>query len=819
MAYVHQMVPNLIGGVSQQNPAVRLENQCSVQENIHSTAIDGIHQRPNTEWYKTVGAIAAPTSGFLHLIERDKDEQYFATFTTDATHPVRIFNLAGVEQTVLYGTLDEDHNFSADANVKKYLTESNITDAFTQIKAVSVADYTIVVNTQKQVLRSTAKTAGVSDAVYVYFKTRHVGTHAITLYWKESTVVKSGYWHVQTPTVADTETNYLCAWFGNEENIPDNVKAKMDVVAKGSILTITPKSGQGVDLGSLEVRTEDPWGNMDLIPINWHEVNDLRNLPPRMPTQTKIMIRRNAQGTKENYYMLYRPERATWTETIRWNVEYAWNSSTMPHRIVRLSNGNFVFAPCIWNERRVGDNETNPWPTFHAQLINNVVFHRNRFWFLSKDNVVSSAPGDFFNFFRPTVLEIMDDDPIDLSVASEMVNHLIAGVSFEKGLILFGERSQFVLHSGDQILTTKSVVIDETIRYNINTTCNPVKMGSTIFFPCPLTTYKTTDAPIGRYLSIREYGVMPDTIVQFAPNVSIQIPRYIPNGPLRMTGCNQLDMLFVFSYTDNRSLYVYQFLWEGETKVQQAWMKWTFDFDIWHIEAVGTYLYMLVWDEPNGFMFHRMNLENFETTGADMRYHLDMLVRKVGGSYSEGNDTTSFVVPIQFGANPNQDEWTVINSATSLAFSTSEYGIAGNTVTISGDHADKTIWVGRRYKGLYRFSEWYFKDDHGRPMISGNTQVKRLVLSFFNSGPFKVITTPLNRDPLEEPLTEEMSGIKIGESVIGDVKLLTGEYSFMVAADTKLTNVDIEIDTHLPVSIQTAMWEGIFTMRGRGREN
>ncbi len=811
--YVHQLIPNLMGGVSQQNSALRLENQCTVQENCHCTATDGLIKRPNSEWVKTIGHISAPTSGFVHAIERDEAEKYLAIFTTDSTTPIRVFELDGTEKTVQYGHVDEDFNLTLDADVKKYITQGGITDAFTQLKAVSVADHTIIVNTQK-VAATLADTQAVRpDRSYVYFKSRHKGEHQITLKWQESGEWQTALWGVVTTT--DTETNGLAGWFVT--NLPEELSGKFTAGAIKSVLWIEPIAESGVDPNTMYVETDDPWGNQDMHPINKHEVSDLSDLPPGMPTTVIIKIGKDSDGGKEDYYMKYDVERSSWSEAHAWGLKYKFDESTLPHRLIRLPGGTFAFCPCPWTERRVGDDDSNPWPTFTGERINNVAFHKNRFWFLSKDNVISSQAGDFFNFFRRTVLEIMDDDPIDLSVASEMINTLISATSFEKGLILFGERAQFVLHSGDKVLSTKSVVIDETVRYNLNTTCNPVKMGSSIFFPCPQTNILTATTHTSKYLSLREYTVMPDTIIQDAPNVTIHVPRYIPNGLLRMTGCNQLDMLFVYSYSEPSAIYVQQFLWQGNEKIQQAWMKWTFDCFIWHIEVVGTYLYMLVETTANGFMFHTINLENVETQGEEIRYHLDQLIDTDTAGYNAGTDKTTFTLPYTVGTYVAAD-WDVIDGSTGLAFSKAEYTIIASSVIIDGNHTGKTIWVGKTYQGKYQFSEWYFKDEGGRPLISGNVQVKRLVLSFLNSGPFKVVTTPLNRDSLEEPLTEEMSGIKIGESTIGGVKLLTGEYSFMIAADTKLTRVEIFIDSHLPVSIQTAVWEAIFTMRGKGRQ-
>lgn len=812
--YVHQLIPNLIGGVSQQNSALRLENQCEAQVNWHCTATDGLIQRPNTEWIKTIGDIEIPTIWNVHAIERDENEKYIVIMTTYSVNPIRVFDLEGNEKTVNYGNLDEDLNFTEDLSVKNYLTDGGITNAFVQIKAITVADYTIIVNTQKTVQKHADTLPALPEKAYVYVKSRHKGEHQVTLRWTENDQLFHKSWSTITSDNGVTETNGLAGWF--VDNAPVEVTDEFYLSANKSVLTIWPKEDSNVDEYSTYVETDDPWGNQDLIPINNHEVSDIADLPPKMTTTCDIKVIRDSEINQDDYWMRYDNDRGSWYESRQPGSQYKLDSSTMPHRLVRMSDGTFVFGPCIWKERFVGDDDTNPWPSFVNQTISNVVFHKNRFWFLSRENIISSQAGEFFNFFRPTVMEILDDDPIDISVASERVNKLISAMSFEQGLVLFGETAQFILHSGDQVLTTKSVVVDQTVRFSLNTSCNPVKMGSSIYFPGPQTNLFYDIPHTSAFLSIREYTVMPDTVIQDAPNVTMHVPRYIPNGALRMTGCDQLDMLFVYSYSDPYSIYVHQFLWEGNQKIQQAWFKWTFDTMILHIEVIGTHLYLLVHDDYNGFKLEVMDLENTPTATQDIRYHLDDLVLLTGGTYSEVDDKTTFSVPFLVGETYVPEDWEVIDNDTNVAFSKNEYNITGFGLEINGDHSEKSVWLGRNYTCTYQFSTWYFKDERGRPLLSGNVQVKRLILSFLNSGPFKVVTTPLNRSAFEEPLTDEMSGIKIGESVVGEVKLLTGEHSFLIASDTKLAKMEVITDSYLPVSIQTAVWEGIFTIRGSG---
>ena len=92
------------------------------------------------------------------------------------------------------------------------------------------------------------------------------------------------------------------------------------------------------------------------------------------------------------------------------------------------SDGNDSFK---YHDRRVGDDITNPLPSFVTQRINKVLFFRNRLALLSAENVVLSRPGTLGNpdFFGESALTVSASDPIDISSASMFPSDLFDGVA------------------------------------------------------------------------------------------------------------------------------------------------------------------------------------------------------------------------------------------------------------------------------------------------------------------------------------------------------------------------------------------------------
>jgi hypothetical protein len=60
-----------------------------------------------------------------------------------------------------------------------------------------------------------------------------------------------------------------------------------------------------------------------------------------------------------------------------------------------------------------------------------------------------SQPGDYFNLFQNSAIAISDADPIDLTASSTIPAILKGVVGTPKGLVLFAERSQFLLASNE----------------------------------------------------------------------------------------------------------------------------------------------------------------------------------------------------------------------------------------------------------------------------------------------------------------------------------------------------------------------------------
>ena len=133
-------IPNLSQGVSQQPDAQRDPTQGEIQVNGVSSISEGLRKRDST---RTIAKVSNSKFGdaYIHTILRDTTEEYLAVITSSG---IKVFDLEGTEFSV---TTDATDGYN-------YL--SGITDARTQLRAQTIADYTFVTNRTTLVKMDTA---------------------------------------------------------------------------------------------------------------------------------------------------------------------------------------------------------------------------------------------------------------------------------------------------------------------------------------------------------------------------------------------------------------------------------------------------------------------------------------------------------------------------------------------------------------------------------------------------------------------------------------------------------------------------------------
>jgi hypothetical protein len=147
-------VPNLAQGVSQQPDNLRYPGQCDEQINAWATVVEGLVKRPPTNYKKNIDATDPGANLFTHFVKRDEQNKYCVTVS-----------LGGVGVI----DLDSGNNISVATTsiANSYL--SGITNPLADLRALTVADYTFLVNKKKTVAKDTTELSVIPDDEAIVF--------------------------------------------------------------------------------------------------------------------------------------------------------------------------------------------------------------------------------------------------------------------------------------------------------------------------------------------------------------------------------------------------------------------------------------------------------------------------------------------------------------------------------------------------------------------------------------------------------------------------------------------------------------------------
>lgn len=525
------------------------------------------------------------------------------------------------------------------------------------------------------------------------------------------------------------------------------------------------------------------------------------------------------QGTTESGFSSYYVRRTggVWAETVKPGLRNRLDETTMPHALVRQGDGTFAFAPFSWAPRRVGDETTNPNPTFVGRRINEVFFYKNRLCVCVDENAVMSRAGDFGNFYRLTSIDLLDDEVIDVAASETKVTKLNHAVPLSGRLMLFADQVQFRLNDGE-VLSPTSVSLDVTTQYSMVTAVRPEPIGSDVYFA----------SENGDWAIIREYFVRDDSNTTDATDVNNHCPRYIPAGVRKLIGSSEHDVLFVLTRGAPRSVFVYKFYWSSQSeKMQSAWSRWDFapGDEVLSGSVLDDVLHLVI-RRADGTYLEKMPLYTGATApGLSFQIYLDRRC-EVQGTWLGVEGKTEFVLPYPVAEADRPALRIVRGSAFSGArgalIDTTQYTwTAPNVVKVTGRFDAGKCFAGLSYTMRYTFSEQFLKNSSGAPITTGRLQLRTWTVYYTDTGFFRTEVAPYGFDPEVEAVVPsklaEFSGKTLGDMslVIGEPAFHEGSYSFQVYGNADVAKVTLLNDSHLASNFQAAEWEGFYNNRAR----
>lgn len=448
---------------------------------------------------------------------------------------------------------------------------------------------------------------------------------------------------------------------------------------------------------------------------------------------------------------------------------------------------SFTFKEATWNTRAAGDDDTVPFPSFIGKKINTVFGFDGRLIFTSQENIIASRAGDVFNFFRQSATNLLDDDMIDVSAASQKISFFYSVVAFREQLYLFSDQGQYIL-AGDPFLSPKTVALGLVTQYPSSTLAEPVNCGVRVFF----------SRVVGPSTRIMEYLRDWRTRENSANDITKQVPTYLLGNPVVLASDGSESFLAVL--TDQNVVYVYSTYLDADSgqNLQQSWGKWTFD-------AGSTILSMDVVDYSMGLVIKRSDgvyLDTLDLNFSDTtpQAHVDRRWPLATGTLSSGN--TTWTLPYSVATDGSAGEVVVVRQDT-LAEITSTRPSA-TTVKAVGDFHTVPVYVGLRYTMYFKLSTIFMrKGQSSEAVTSGRLQLNYIRLSHSNTTKFSAVVTPQGRSAYTYPF------------VGPDITDLPGQFNIPLQARNLNLGIEISDSSVTDARFSGYDWEGRYTIRSK----
>jgi hypothetical protein len=802
MSLISTTIANLINGVSQQPYALRLASQAELQENCTSSVVDGLCKRNGTRHSAKISSTPS-TSAFTHLINRDATERYHVVITSGE---IKVYDLAGAQKTVNIAGISGN-----------YLVSAAPDEDFV---ALTVADYTFILNKNILVLKDDSDLSPSRP-------------HE-ALVWVKQALQDTPYSITVDGFTGNTGT-------GDASNFPETVNSNAivtnllrnatDIHGTGLAYTMGTSAAnyviqnngstirvQRADGTDFAIDVTDGYGDQATQLIKG-TTQRFTNLPAHAYNGFKVEVQGEGGSFNQSYWVEYiadasNPSAGVWKEGTKPGEHQALLASTMPHILVREADGTFTFKEATWDKRKVGDlTVSNPMPSFVGRKINDVFFHRNRLGFLSDESMILSTSGEYFNFFKGSAIQVLDTDPIDISVSNTKVAILKHAVPWNEGLLMFSDQTQFMLAKPADILTAKTASIQPSTEYECATRAKPVSVGKFIYF---LQERDVSSA-------VREFSVDAYTQTKDAQDVTSHVPKYVPSGVYKLAPSNTESMLVALSKQAPNKMFVYQFYMANDTKLQSAWHTWTFGANdtILNADFIGSDLRLVI-SRPDGLYLEvvTVNTAHVDAEGSQpFSVHLDRRLTEAQctTAYSAGTNQTTITLPFtpQAGEDFKLVAWS--GNADFKVGQKVTFTRAGNVLTVTKPGNLQHYRFGRTVVSRYRFSQFEIRENSaggGQTAVGeGRVNVRRMTLTFGKSGYFRIEVTPRGRDTS----TAVMTGRQVGNSLspIGSPALIEG----VIHAPVMARNIDVTIEVvseeFLPFSLLSADWEGMYVIRSR----
>ena len=225
-------------------------------------------------------------------------------------------------------------------------------------------------------------------------------------------------------------------------------------------------------------------------------VNNTSNLPLECKVGVVVKVE-NSFSEDDDYYVRFANDyeniettsgHGYWLEVPKPLEPIVLEPTSMPHVLFHDDNDSpdineefFVITPVSYDSRGCGDADRFN-PSFVGKKITNLAFFRNRLIAFSEENIISTAAGDYDNWFPATALAVSPSDPIDIAATTNYSSILYGGIVINNAMVVFSEYNQYLLTTDSDVFDSRTAKVTQIGAYHYDTKSDPMLLGTNVAF-------------------------------------------------------------------------------------------------------------------------------------------------------------------------------------------------------------------------------------------------------------------------------------------------------------------------------------------------
>lgn len=783
-----------IQGISQQPPAVRLDGQCTTMVNMVPDVVNGTQSRMGTTHIAKLLDEGTDNMATHHYRRGEGDEEYF--FTLKKGQVPEIFDKHGRKCNVT----------PQDAPMT-YLSE--VVNPREDVQFMTIADVTFMLNRRKVVKVNNRKSPKVGDKAIVFCAYGQYGTsYSIIINGTTAASFKTpdggSAEHVEqirTERITSELYSKLQQWSGVGD---------YEIQRDGTSIFIERRDGT-----SFTVTTTDGAKGKDLVAIK-NKVSSTDLLPSRAPAGYKVQVWPTGSKPESRYWLQAEPKEGnlvSWKETIAADVLLGFDKGTMPYIIERtgIIDGiaQFKIRQGDWEDRKVGDDLTNPMPSFIdeevPQTIGGMFMVQNRLCFTAGEAVIASRTSYFFDFFRYTVISALATDPFDIFSDASEVYQLKHAVTLDGATVLFSDKSQFIL-PGDKPLEKSNALLKPVTTFEVNNKVKPVVTGESVMFA-------TND---GSYSGVREFYTDSYSDTKKAQAITSHVNKLIEGNITNMAASTNVNRLLVTTDKYRNIIYCYDWLWQGTDRVQSAWHIWECPMGtkVRGMFYSGELLYLLL-ERGEGVYLEKMDMGDALTYGLNDRIRMDRQAELVFKHFKAEDEWVSEPLPWT-PTNPELLDCILIDGWDSYIGGSFlfKYNPGDNTLSTTFDmhddnHVKAKVIVGQIYPQEFEPTPVVIRDSQDRVSYIDVPVVGLVHLNLDMYPDFSVEVKNVKSGKVRRVLASNRIGGALNNTV-GYVEPREGVFRFPLRAKSTDAVYRIIVESPHTFQLRDIEWEGSY---------